>query len=49
MQLSQKQKSVTEFFAGFLKSNSNFEHFDQKDDPDRPYISEITYSENVVR
>ena len=30
MQLSQKQKSVLEFFGGFLKSSLNFEHFDKK-------------------
>ena len=34
MQLSGKQKTVSEFFAAFLKSNLNFEHFQQKDDRD---------------
>ena len=30
MQLSQKQKSFSEFFAAFLKSSLNFEHFQKK-------------------
>ena len=45
MQLSQKQETCSEFFGGFLKSSLNFEHFPQKDDSHRSYISEITYSE----
>ena len=28
MQLSQKQKKISEFFASFLKSILNFEHFE---------------------
>ena len=32
MQLSQKQKTFSPFFASFLKSRSNFEHFDKKVD-----------------
>ena len=49
MQLSQKQKTFSQFFAGFLKSRLNFEHFEEKDDLHRFCISEITDSENVVR
>ena len=30
MQLSRKQKTFSEFFAAFLKSSLNFEHFQQK-------------------
>ena len=33
MQLSQKQKSFSEFFFGFLKSILNFKHLPKKDDP----------------
>ena len=49
MQLSQKQKTFSEFFSAFLKSRSNFEHFDKKDDLHRFCNFEITDSENVVR
>ena len=44
MQTSQKQKNFSRFFAEFLKSKFNFEHFEKKDDPDIFCISEITYS-----
>ena len=33
MQLSQKQKTVSQFFLEFLKFRFNFEHFRKKDDP----------------
>ena len=33
MQLSQKQKTLSEKFYSFLKSILNFEHFQKKDDP----------------
>ena len=33
IQLSQKQESFCEFFAGFLKSILNFRNFPKKDDP----------------
>ena len=33
MKLSQKQKTVSEFFARVLKSRLNFEHFQKKLDP----------------
>ena len=49
MQLSQKQKTSSQFLAAFLKSRLNFEYFEQKDDPHRFCISKITDSENVVR
>ena len=49
MQLSEKQKTFSQFFAAFLKFTLNFEHFEKKDDPHRFCISEITDSENVVR
>ena len=49
MQLSQKQKTFSEFLAAFLKSWLNFEYFEKKDDPHRFCISEITDSENVIR
>ena len=49
MQLSQKQKTFSQFFSAFLKSRSNFEHFDKKDDLHRFCNFEITDSENVVR
>ena len=44
MQMSQKQKHFSVFFAEFLKSKFNVEHFEKKGDPDIFYISEITYS-----
>ena len=50
MQLSLKEKSFSQFFAAFLKSRLNFEHFEKKkDDPGSFGISEITDSEDVVR
>ena len=45
MQLSGKQKTFSEFFAAFLKSSLNFEHFQKKDDSHSWGISEITDSE----
>ena len=33
MQLSQKQKILSEFFFAFLKSILNFEHLPKKNDP----------------
>ena len=49
MQLSQKQKIFSEFFAAFLKLRLNLEHFGRKYDPHKFCISEITDSKNVVR
>ena len=48
MQLSQKKKFFSEFFALFLQSRLNFELFQWKDDPHRFCIFEVTDSENVV-
>ena len=31
--LSQKHKGFSQFFLAFSKSNLNFEHFQEKDDP----------------
>ena len=49
MQLSGNQKKFTQFFAAFLKSKLNFNHFEKKDDPNSFCSSEITDSEKVVR
>ena len=49
MQLSQKQKTLSEFFARFLKFSLNFKHFEKKDHPHRFSIVEVTDSENVFR
>ena len=43
--LSQKQKKFYHFFCGFLKSTSNFEHFEQKMTLHSLFIFEITGSE----
>ena len=43
--LSQKPKTLSQFFSSFLKSILNFEHFQTKDNPPRQCISEITVSE----
>ena len=48
MQLSQKKKKFSEFFAAFLKCSLNFKQFTKKYDPHRFCISEMTDSENVV-
>ena len=49
MELSQKSKTFSLFFAAFLKFTLNFEHFEKKDDPHSFCISEITDSENLTR
>ena len=49
MQLSEKQKTLAQFFALFLKAILNFKHFESKGDRHSFFISEITDSENVVR
>ena len=41
MQLSQKQKTFSGFFARFLKESFNVESFEKKDDPHSSYISRI--------
>ena len=43
--LIQKQNTFSQFFASFLKSTLNFEHFQKKDDRHRRCISQITVSE----
>ena len=45
MQVSRKQKSISQSFSAFLKSSLNFEHFHQKDEPHGWCILEITDSE----
>ena len=40
MQLSQKLKNLSELFSKFLKSTSNFEHFQKKYEPDSWFTSE---------
>ena len=49
MYFYQKQNTLFQVSATFLKSQLNFEYFEKKDDPHRFYISQITDSENVVR
>ena len=49
MQLHHKKKTFSQYFHAFLKSTLSCKHFQEKDDPHRFCISEITYSENVVR
>ena len=49
MQLSQKEKTFSEFLAGFLKGRLSFRYFETKYDPPRFCISKITVSEKVVR
>ena len=49
MQLSEKQKSLSQFSPAFFKSKLNFQDFEKKDDPHRLWILEITDSKIVVR
>ena len=48
MQLSEKEKSFSQFFPAFLKSILNYKHFERKEHPHRFCIFDITDSENVV-
>ena len=48
MQLSQKQKTFSQFLIPYLKYSSNLEDFEEKEYPHRFSISEITDSKNVV-
>ena len=41
MQLFQEQKTFSPFFSAFFKSGSNFEHFQNTDDHDDLYLSEM--------
>ena len=45
MQLSQKQKTFSQFSCAFLKSSLNFKHFQTKDDSHSWGISKISESE----
>ena len=49
IQLSQKQKSFSQFFPQFLKSRLNFIDFENNNDTHRFFISEITTSKNISR
>ena len=42
MQLSQKQKTFSDFFSAFLKFRLNFEQIPKQDDTHSKCISEIT-------
>ena len=48
MQLPQKQNTFSSIFGCILKSSFCFKYFEEKDDPHRSCISEITDSEKVV-
>ena len=49
MQLSQKLRSFSQFFAAFLKYRLNFNKFQTKYHPQIFCLSEIRASESVVR
>ena len=49
MQLSQEQKTFSQFLVAFWKPRLNFKHFQKKDDPDTSCIFGTTDSINVVR
>ena len=49
MQLSQKEKTFSEFFSVFWKTRLNMKSLKKKDGAHRFCIFEITDSENVVR
>ena len=49
MQLSEKQKTYSQFFTAFLKYRLNFQHFGKEDDSHSFCIFQVTDSENVVR
>ena len=42
MKLSKKQKALSQFFSTFFKEQSNSEHFGQKNDPHRLFVSRAT-------
>ena len=48
MELSQKQKTFSEFFPRFLKCRLNMKSFEKKYGPHSFCIFKITDSENVV-
>ena len=45
MEVTQKQKTFSQFFSAFLKSSLNFEYFLKKDDAHSWCISDITEPE----
>ena len=45
MQLSQRQKTFSEFFSAFSKSTLNFAYFQKKDDAHSLFIAEATACE----
>ena len=49
MQLSQKEKTFSQFLDAFFKSRLNFKRFEKENDPHNFCISKITDSKNVVR
>ena len=49
MQLSQKQKTFSQFFAALSKSRLNFKDFERKDNPHSFCSSEIKDSEYMIR
>ena len=49
MQLSQKQKTFSDFFSDVLKFRLKFTYFEKKDDLHRFCIFEIADSESRVR
>ena len=46
MQISRKQKTLSQFLFAFPKSTFNFEKFQKKDDPYNWCIFELRYSKN---
>ena len=48
MQLSDKQKTFSDFFAAFSNYKLNFDHSEKKDDPHSFCISQITDFGKVV-
>ena len=49
IQLSERKKTFSEFFAAFFKSRLNFEDFEKKGDTHSFCVSEISDSEILVR
>ena len=49
MQLSEKRKTLSQFFIPFLRSTSNFKHFETKYDGHSYCISEITDCEKLCQ
>ena len=49
IQLSQKQKTFSQFFFEFLNSILNFKHLPKQDDPIADVFVEILAPKNMVR